>query len=149
MSPTDTGLLRLERTFDASPEAVFDAWTNPDVLLRWWAAAPSWRPASAEVDLRVGGRYRLAMGDPESGALHAVGGEYREVSRPDRIVYSWSWEEGDGHESVVTVTFRPEGDRTTVVLEHGGLASAESAERHRHGWEGCLDSLAAARVLGG
>lgn len=136
--------LHLERTFDATPEEVFDAWTNPEVLRRWWAAAPTWRTPVAEVDLRVGGNYRLSMEDPETGAVHTVVGEYREVHRPERLAYSWSWEQGDGsvgHVSTVTVDFIAEGAGTTVVLEHIGLATPESCEQHRHGWIGCLENL--------
>ena len=143
MNPAEAAVLRLERRFAAPPEAVFDAWTDPEVLRRWWAASPAWRAAAADVDLRVGGGYRLAMEDPESGAVHAVRGRYHEVRRPDRLVYSWRWEDGDGHESVVAVDFVADGDHTTVILEHSGLPSQESVGRHRQGWEGCLDSLAA------
>ena len=57
--------LRVERTYDASPEEVFDAWTNPEVLRRWWAVHPEGTTPIAEVDLRVGGRYRLSMESPE------------------------------------------------------------------------------------
>jgi uncharacterized protein YndB with AHSA1/START domain len=138
--------LRLERTFDAPAEDVFDAWTNPEVLRRWWVANPAWRTPVAEVDLRVGGGYRLSMEDPDAGTVHTVRGEYREVRRPERLVYSWCWEEGaDGasHVSTVTVEFLGEGERTTVVLEHSNLVSAESCDRHRVGWEGCLESLRA------
>jgi uncharacterized protein YndB with AHSA1/START domain len=86
----DTGTVRVERTFEAPAEAVFDAWTNPEVLRRWWKAAPSHEVTVAELDLRVGGGYRLAMNDTESGEQHVVHGTYREVSRPDRLVYSWA-----------------------------------------------------------
>lgn len=136
--------LRLERTYDATPEEVFDAWTSPEVLRRWWAAAPAWRTPVAEVDLRVGGRYRISMEDPETGSVHTVGGEYREVRRPERLAYSWCWEQGGGgtgHVSTVTVDFLEQDGRTTVVIEHVGLATPESREQHRHGWEGCLESL--------
>jgi len=141
---TETASLRLERTFDAPAEAVFDAWTNPEVLRRWWAAAPGWSTPLAEVDLRVGGRYRLSMEDPDAGTLHTVRGEYSEVRRPERLVYSWCWEEDGGrtgHVSTVAVDFLGEGGRTTVVLEHSGLASAESRDRHGEGWTGCLENL--------
>ena len=141
----ETASLRLERTFDASPEAVFDAWTNPEVLKRWWGADPRWRTPIAEVDLRVGGGYRLSMEDPGAGTAHTVRGEYSEVRRPERLVYTWSWEQGGGgkapHQSTVTVDFVREGERTTVVLEHSGLQSPESRDRHRVGWEGCLENL--------
>jgi uncharacterized protein YndB with AHSA1/START domain len=151
VSPETTGTnrhastsLHLERTYDATAEEVFDAWTNPEVLRRWWAAAPTWRTPVAEVDLRVGGSYRISMEDPETGAVHTVGGEYREVRRPERLAYSWCWEQGGGgtgHVSTVTVDFLDEGGRTTVVLEHIGLATPESCEQHRHGWRGCMESL--------
>lgn len=143
MSVADLSTLRLERTYEASPEEVFDAWTNPEVLRRWWASEPAFTTPVAEVDLRVGGGYRLSMESP-SGALHTVRGEYREVSRPDRLVYTWAWEEEDGstgHVSTVTVSFQRTGESTTVVLEHTDLPSAESRDRHGIGWEGCLESL--------
>jgi uncharacterized protein YndB with AHSA1/START domain len=144
MTEIDTTGLRLERTFEAPAEEVFDAWTNPEVLRRWWAAGADWHTPIAEVDLRVGGRYRLSMEDPATGTRHTVVGEYREVRRPQRLLYSWCWEQDDGepdHVSTVAVEFREEGDRTTVVLEHTGLESSDSRDRHGHGWSGCLENL--------
>lgn len=141
--PTETSL-RVERTFDASVEEVFDAWTNPEVLRRWWKPNPAWVTPLAEVDLRVGGRYRVGMEDPENGTKHTAAGEYSEVSRPTRLVYSWQWEQGggqSGHVSTVTVDFHAEGQRTTVVLEHTGLESPESRDSHTQGWVGILQTL--------
>jgi uncharacterized protein YndB with AHSA1/START domain len=151
MTPEATRTLRLERSFAAPPEDVFDAWTSPEVLTRWWAARPTWTSPGCEVDLRVGGRYVLRMQDDETGDVHAVGGVYREVDRPRRLVYTWRWE-GDaglhpGHESLVTVDFVDAGDGTTVVLEHSGLASDESRVRHEAGWTGTFDNLAT-RIFG-
>jgi uncharacterized protein YndB with AHSA1/START domain len=146
MSTSEDTALRLQRTFVASPEEVFDAWTNPEVLRRWWIAQPTWTSPGCDVDLRVGGRYALRMRDDRTGELHAVGGEYREVQRPHRLVYTWCWQSDDdsnpAHVSLVTVEFRAEGDATTVVLEHTGLASPESRDRHGVGWQGTFDSLA-------
>jgi uncharacterized protein YndB with AHSA1/START domain len=142
---SEVAAFRLERTFAATPEEVFDAWTSPVVLGRWWAAAPTWTSPGCEVDLRVGGRYVLRMLD-DDGELHVVGGEYREVTRPRRLVFTWCWQrEGGphpGHVSLVTVEFHSDGDGTTVVLEHSGLASQESREGHGEGWRACLDNLA-------
>ncbi|MGA2454824.1 MAG: SRPBCC domain-containing protein [Solirubrobacteraceae bacterium] len=146
MSATDSTTLRLERTYDAPPEDVFDAWTNPEVLRRWWVANPAWRTPVADVDLRVGGAYRLSMEDPDAGKFHTVRGEYREVRRPERLVYSWCWEEDDGrtgHVSTVQVDFLDEGERTTVVLEHTDLPSPESRDGHSEGWQTCLEMLEA------
>lgn len=145
MSSVREGVLRVERSFAASPEEVFDAWTNPEVLRRWWLADPAWRVPVADVDLREGGGYTLSMEDPATGEEHTVTGSYAEVSRPERLVYSWSWVLGDGSQgpvSTVTVEFRGEGEQTTVVLLHSGLPDEGSRERHGQGWAACLDTLA-------
>ena len=152
MNRIDSAVLRLERRFAAPVEDVFDAWTSPVVLRRWWAAQPTWTSPGCEVDLRVGGRYVLRMQDDASGALHVVAGEYREIERPRRLVYTWAWQGDDGphpgRESVVTVEFHADGDGTTVVLEHSGLPDELSRERHARGWCGTFDNLEG-RVFGG
>lgn len=140
----DAGTLRLERTYEAPAEAVFDAWTNPEVMRRWWTADPE-HEVKIDADVRVGGAYRFDIHTP-GGEDMAVHGTYREVSRPDRVVYSWTWE-GTGpnanHESEVAVTFVEEGPgRTTVVIEHAGLLDDESRAGHARGWNGVLDSFA-------
>jgi uncharacterized protein YndB with AHSA1/START domain len=145
MNSHEVATFRLERSFAATPEDVFDAWTNPKVLERWWSVQSSQGSPHCEVDLRVGGRYVLRMRD-DTGELHIVGGEYREVDRPRRLVYTWRWE-GDGgshpgHISIVTVEFRADGEQTNVVLEHSGLASEESRTRHGAGWQAVLARLA-------
>jgi len=140
----DTGTVRVERTYEAPAEAVFDAWTNPEVLRRWWKADPS-HEVSVAADVRTGGGYRLTMHRPDGDEM-VVHGTYREVSRPDRLVYSWAWE-GTGpyanHESEVAVTFAErEPGRTTVVIEHAGLLDDDSRANHARGWNGVLDSFA-------
>jgi len=145
----DTGTVRVERTFDAPADAVFDAWTNPEVLKRWWKADPAHEVTIAALDLRVGGGYRLVMRRPD-GEDMVVYGTYREISRPGRLVYSWAWE-GTGpyanHESEVAVTFREgEPGRTTVVIEHAGLLDDSSRANHARGWNGVLDSFARSGV---
>ncbi|HEV7132204.1 MAG TPA: SRPBCC domain-containing protein [Gaiellaceae bacterium] len=138
-------VLRVQRRIAAPPEAVFDAWTHPDVLRDWWSASPELRPGSIEVDLRVGGRYRLTMVDAD-GVEHVAFGEYVTVSRPERLAFTWSWEEShadavDGNGTLVEVEFTPDGDGTLVTLTHTGFRSEESRTSHERGWTGCLDSL--------
>ena len=146
-----TAVLRLSRRFAAPPERVFDAWTNPSVLREWWAAAADWEGADAEVDLRPGGRYRLAMRDTTSGAVHAVTGEYTEVVRPQRLAYTWTWEDEQpemrGSEgSLVVVDFVAEEHGTLVLVTHSGFADERIRDMHATGWTACLDNLD--RVLG-
>jgi uncharacterized protein YndB with AHSA1/START domain len=151
-SEADGVLLRLTRRFAAPPERVFDAWTNPDVLRQWWAAATHWESPLAELELRPGGRYRLSMRDTESGAVHTVTGEYTEVRRPELLAYTWTWEgEPDAmrgsERTLVVVEFASDGDGTVVVLTHQGFADERIRELHEEGWSACLDNLDR-RVLG-
>ena len=147
MSQTEQAtVLRLSRHIDASREEVFDAWTHPDVLRQWWAAFPTWECTLAEVDLRPGGRYRLAMHDPESGNTHTVMGEYKEIERPERLVYTWAWESNEdamkgSEDTLVTVEFNEDDGGTEIVLTHSGFATPELRDQHTHGWIGCLDNL--------
>jgi uncharacterized protein YndB with AHSA1/START domain len=139
-------VLQLSRRYDAPRERVFDAWTSPEVLKDWWAAQPTWHGEIAEVDLRPGGAYRLGMKDPESGTVHIVAGEYKEVNRPEKLAFTWAWEghplEPDGSSvTLVEIDFVQDGDATEVTLTHSGFASEEISESHSHGWNGCLDSL--------
>jgi len=137
----------LTRTFPAPREDVFDAWVNPEVLKRWWAAVQGWTTPEATTDPRVGGRYRLAMGDPSTGEVRVVVGEYVEVRRPERLAYTWSWEgdpaEHAGEKTLVTVDFSEADDGgTKVLLVHSGFGSEHARDLHREGWSGCLDNLA-------
>lgn len=138
--PAETSLV-VTRTYPAPREKVFRAWTEPEELKKWWAAGPGFTTTIAEVDLRVGGKYRLGMKPPDQEVVHIVGGVYREVQRPSRLVYTWRWEDGDGSETLVTVEFHDKGSSTDVILTHEGFASQESRDQHAHGWAGCLDSL--------
>lgn len=146
-------MLRLTRRFAAPRERVFDAWTDPLLLSRWWAALQGWETSRAEVDLRPQGRYLLSMHDGASGAVHTVVGEYVEVRRPERLSYTWTWdgepEEMRGSEhTLVLVEFAEEGDGTRVDLTHGGFADERIRDLHGEGWTGCLDKLER-RVFGG
>ena len=146
-------VLRLSRRFDAPRERVFAAWTDPALLRRWWAAQPDWEGADAEIDLRPGGRYRLAMRDPETDTVHVVIGEYTEVRPPERLAYTWTWESDPAEmagsaETLVEVEFVEQDGGTEVRLTHSGFASEQISEMHAHGWNGCLDNLER-RVLSG
>ena len=138
--------LRLSHSFDAPREKVFEAWTDPSVLKRWWAAQESWDCPLAEVDLRVGGQYKLSMRDPDSGQVHTVSGEYTSIRAPEHLAYTWVWEvevpgHGGGEATLVTVDFLEDGERTTVVLTHRGFQSEEVRDRHSQGWGGCFANL--------
>ena len=133
--------LRLARTFAASRDRVFRAWTEPAALKRWFAPGDLTTPV-AEVDLRVGGQYRVHMQAPD-GTMHQLRGTYRQIDPPRKLVFTWSWETHAGAtETLVTVEFFDRGGSTEVVLTHERLPSADERDRHEHGWDGCLTKLA-------
>ena len=102
------------RTFNAPARLVYDAWTKPELLKLWWAPkSMGMSLLSCEMDVRVGGGYRLVFGhDPAKPAEFF--GRYLEVTPPSRLV--WTNEEGDGGEAVTTLTFEEKGGKTLLVL---------------------------------
>lgn len=137
----------LTRMIEAPREAVFKAWTDPALIARWLGPSGV-RAEVRHIDARRGGSYRIDM-QGASGSLGIVGGSYREVVPPERLVFTWIWEENGpthsaGHETVVTVTLRAVGHRTEVTLRHEQFHSAASRDGHGQGWSGSLDRLAAA-----
>ena len=137
---TKTETLEIRRTFNAPRQRVFDAWTRPEELKRWSAPGPMSVPV-ADVDLRVGGAYRIHMRAPDGTEHHAFG-VYREIDPPRRLVYTWSWEnQPDVQDTIVSVEFHERGGATEVVLRHDGLLTAASREQHTTGWNGCFDKL--------
>src|SRR3954471_18808003 len=105
--------LVVTRTFDAPPRIVFEAWTKPELFMRWWAPKSGGVPLlSCEMDVRVGGRYRLEFGHDPSNAM-AFFGKYLEATPHSRLV--WTNEEDDDA-PVTTVTFEENGGKTLLVL---------------------------------
>ena len=142
---TDALVLVVSRGFEAPREVVFDAWLSAGQLANWMG--PHGVRAEIEVvEPKVGGQYRIIM-HPESGGTPTVSGFYREISRPDRLVFSWTWENAHpdgspGVETIVTVTFEDEGDKTKMTLRQEGFETKESRDSHEHGWTGSFDKLA-------
>ena len=103
--------LSLERSFDAPPRGRLRSLDRPRGAAPLVGGGPDWDTPEAEVDLRVGGGYRLAMRDPGSGDVHVVAGEYTEVVPPERLAYTWTWEHDSPGSagSIVTVLFRDDG----------------------------------------
>ena len=137
--------LVISRTFDAPRERVFDAWLDPKTISQWIGP----RNISAEAKLlepRVGGRYRIFMRGAD-GKGPTVGGTYREIKRPERLVLTWAWESDHphgekGHESLITLTFRAVGAKTEMTMRHELFESKASRDSHNQGWTGSFDKLA-------
>ena len=144
MGPSDENV-QLTRVLRAPPEEVFSAWTEPALLERWWAGVGGWTEARAEVDLRVGGHYLFTMRN-ERGPVDRVGGVYTEVSRPERLGFTWTWDNDPSvmrgsEESRVAVVLREAAGGTQLSLTHAGLGSKVVKELHEEGWNALLTSL--------
>jgi len=133
------------RDFAAKPQRVFDALTKPELIRQWLLGPPGWVMTECQVDLRVGGKYRWAWKHPEQGAL-GLGGEYREIVRPDRIVstevYDQAWYPG---EAVGTAEILDKGAsttlRTTVVYQSKEARDAALKSGMDHGLNAGYDNL--------
>jgi uncharacterized protein YndB with AHSA1/START domain len=139
-SESDALIVRL--TIGASRERLFDAWTTPAQLMEWWGPVGV-SCTAAEVDLRVGGRYRIANRLPDGETLW-ITGEFERIERPNLLVYSWRLETGAEAGTAaerVSVRFRPQGDLTEVVVTHERIATQAMKEQHEQGWVGCLAGL--------
>jgi uncharacterized protein YndB with AHSA1/START domain len=133
--------LRVERTYEAPAQAVFDAWTSPDVMRRWWHAGDaSWETRVAEADLRVGGGYQVTMRAP-GGAEYTARGDYTVVDPPRRLAFHWTWDGDDPNETLIDIEFTERDGATTVVLTQSGLSSESSREGHTGGWQEALENL--------
>ena len=135
--------LRLERTLDTAPDEVFAACVEPEQLAEWWGPAGFTSP-SIELDVRPGGRYRIAMQPPDGDLFH-LRGEFVAVDRPRRLSYTFVWEppDPDDQETLVVLTFVATDVGTELTLEQGEFATEARYELHRSGWTDGLERLAA------
>jgi len=140
---------RLQAVFPVPPPLVFAACTEPEQLARWWGPRGFTTPG-IELDLRVGGSYRIAMQPPE-GELFYLTGEFRELDPPSRLAYTFRWEDPgtDDRETVVTISLREVGTSTEMTVEQGHFATDGRLELHEAGWTDGLERLEHALVPGG
>ena len=139
-----TETLAYERTLSiaAAPETVWEFFVDPEKLKRWMGI-------DAELEPRAGGVFR-----DEVIPGHTAAGEFVEVDRPRRLVFTWGWQGEDKvppGSSTIEVVLTPEDDGTSVRFVHRDLPDANAVESHAHGWNHYLDRLelaAAGRDLG-
>jgi len=135
--------LEMRRVIHTTREKAFQAWTNPDQLKKWFAVADGFTTPIAEVDLQVGGRYRLGMKAPGDNPILIVGGVYQEILSPEKLVFTWRWETMDPNEpeTLVTVEFSEQGSITVIVLKHELFTDIAQRDKHGEGWMGCFAHL--------
>jgi uncharacterized protein YndB with AHSA1/START domain len=133
-------VVRIERTFDAPAEHVFDAWTSPEVIERWFRPGPDWKKPSAEVDLRVGGTIRVVMRAP-SGAAVEASGEYTEIDRPNRLAFTWTFEDDPSNQQLIELEFTERDGATYVLFVNSNISQEERRDQQYEGWLACIDNL--------
>lgn len=142
----DDRTLRMVHTFDATPERVFAAWTDPAQFIEWFGPH-GMTNTDCELDLRVGGAWRLR--GEGLGTRRAVSGKYLEVDPPRRLVFTWAWHEtadfsaSREHETTVAIDFKEVGGRTELTLTQGLFRDRTGTDNHRWGWTGSFEKLTA------
>jgi uncharacterized protein YndB with AHSA1/START domain len=140
VSGDSSQVVHIERTFEASAEQVFDAWTSAEVMRRWLHCGADWDTPVAEVDLRVGGLVRIVMRRPD-GSEAGARGEYTMVDRPHRLVMRWTFDDDPTNEQLIELSFSEAEGSTTVVLVNSGISTERRRDGQDWGWRGCLDQL--------
>jgi len=147
--------LRITRTLRASRQRVFRAWTEPELMRRWFVEGDA-NMTRCEIDLREGGKYRLD--GHVGGKRWSIWGEYLEVRPPERLVYTWTWKHDPGiakgpdsqeGDTTVTVEFHDRGSETELVLTHERFAGAAARDEHTRGWNSCVNRLERVLAEGG
>jgi uncharacterized protein YndB with AHSA1/START domain/DNA-binding transcriptional ArsR family regulator len=128
----------VRKVLESDRDTLFRAFSDPEIMRRWFFAGEEGWSADVTNDFRVGGHYRIDMHEPD-GSTYSHQGEYREIDSPHKIVFTWSSDFVEG--TLVTVEFREAANGTEVILTHELLPDEEQREGHRWGWNGCLRNL--------
>jgi glutathione S-transferase len=144
MSTTTQAPLKLQvnRLIKAPRERVFAAWTTPSDIMKWMGCGDS-KALSADVDLKVGGKYVIRMASSECGTME-VNGVYTEIKKPSRLAFTWGWEESDSSKRIetrVTIDLIDQNGSTEVKVTHEGFTDADSCAKHEFGWNACLEKM--------
>ena len=127
----------ISKQFNASCEAVFDAWTDPEGLGAWFS--PMTTASVPKLDLRVGGEFQIDMHGEDMDYVHT--GKYLEVDKPNRLVFTWISAGTADQETVVTVEIAADGDGSLLTLTHERFPSEESRDNHAQGWAAILEKF--------
>jgi uncharacterized protein YndB with AHSA1/START domain len=130
--------LTIKHRYKSAPEKVYAAWTDPEKMSRW-LGPPNVIKVNVTAEVKVGGRYAIQMIVPDDE--HNVSGVYREVAPNRKLVFTWAWRSTPERESLVTVTFTPDGDGTIMTLLHEQFFDEAARDNHQKGWRVIVDRL--------
>ena len=136
-------VLTMTRQIKASAERLYDAWTKPELMKKWFHPAKDWTTPVAENDLRVGGDWWIQMAKPDGVTRYPGVGKYKVLDRPNKLVFTWHPFAAEDYETVVTILLKKVSDGVTeLTLIHEGLRNEADKVDHNGGWVGCLGVLA-------
>jgi uncharacterized protein YndB with AHSA1/START domain len=133
--------LTITRRLSASPPKVYAAWTQAENLIQWFAAQAKPGSVKADLDVRVGGRYRISFTNQDNDEYHEVGGLYREVVPDTRLQFTWAWHSTPERESLVTIEFKPDAGGTLMIFQQEQFADQVARDNHERGWNKFFDVL--------
>jgi uncharacterized protein YndB with AHSA1/START domain len=131
--------LTLTRHLKAPVELVYNAWTDPAQMMKWYAPEDMATP-EAEADPRVGGHFRVRMRSTEGEEVE-TSGTYQEVVPNEKLVFTWGWKSTPEIRSLVTVLLKADGGGTLLTLIHEQFIDEEARDNHDYGWTGALNKL--------
>ena len=130
----------IRRNYPVAPDKVWRAWTEPQALRQWFGPGATPSRAEAEIDLRVGGRYRIAIPMPD-GDKNEASGEYLEVVPNRRLVFTWAWKGTPERVSRVTIDLRPVAGGTDLSFVHDRFFDDKARANHERGWQPIFGNL--------
>lgn len=141
---TDNSSIFFETTFKAPIEKIWDAWTNPTLIMNWFGSDPKGKGLKAALDVRPGGSFEITFQDSNL-TEHTCSGIYDEVRPLSKLTFSWQWKSEPGVESFVVLLLSPEGKSTKMQFEHKNLGR-DSEHNYAKGWQTTFSKLE--RLLG-
>jgi uncharacterized protein YndB with AHSA1/START domain len=133
----------LVREFSATPQELWNAWTDPDEAAQWWHPRGVTTPReSVDIDATVGGTYRYTMVNDATGDEYPTGGIYHELVENERLVFTWgNPDDDDASRPVITLTFEPLGELTRMTFDLRGWDGSRGDGSVYDGWDSALDSF--------
>ena len=125
--------VKIEMSFNATIEEVWNAWTDPQLVLKWFGSDPNGEGINAQMDVRPGGSYKITFKDSD-GTEHTCMGKYLTIENPKRLSFTWEWENEPGVESLLTILLSLRNNVTHMLFEHINVGSA-SAHNYLVGWK--------------
>ena len=138
--PAERSLV-IKRTFDVPRDLVWKVWSDAEQAKQWWGPNGYTAPV-VELDTRPGGKWRAMMRSPEGKELwqHGV---YREIAPPEKVSFTYVWDEDPHHEMLITIVFAARGNKTEMTFRQDEFRSLEERDGHKDGWSQSFDRFEA------